>query len=936
MLFLLSNILFSSGAFVFAFVKYEHDLGALHFFQDSSGDPCPENSTSLGSGDSGAEDDDFSEASESSAADADAVHSEWRSAQHTFTSPADQFHSSEGLSELFQDHDACWNRQEFPHLRNQISKGVMRPRTISEMPENHERIWEMVDENSEHIDHNIDIGPTLLKAALSPKFWLEVLAICYGNTLTVTGEQLPLTKDQLTLMEEPKNPEDPSEETEGPDNRVFFYRAGKQAIFVSVGITKYRWLNRRAESTGNMSRLWLLVMRFQPNPPWLSQSDGTYVRLSYRETGDQTGSDDDSELEPDSGKCPVEYFTESQLDDMYPHWRDFHEEFAFYPPDARGPSTLRLNCDGGDELWRCIKGFERPGTYIRTKNGPVIEVGISGCDENPKIESSVSLCTALQDGKFELHVSGTLTIDGHSAKIVDWLNNEVHNMHERKYFDSAYEPHPVFRTFQRILEQVVHEAKWGQVEYKQVFANNWVSLRMGSNPREVEGTYVIPYSSGRDGMIFRCSMRETIDGLLVISVSSAEVGTSQSCFQQVTPADGLRFGMIGSEGISKLRGAVQTISKGASKKEEFNILIETTNDGVVEVDTRRKHPASPKPDDEGDPRNLKGILKAVVSAETGPVQVTITRQARTKLLSDSSICGVSQDIQFTAKSSQGGQEFIFDILRVFIESKKRRGHVNWMRFIKPNEVHLTIAVRSGDASSWPMEPEHKVGGVKDILDLFLRQNDIYVGQEYELLHTFTNGGNVQLTALSYSHWERCFHLQRLKTLDNHILAFVRYLILITGGSPLGCELQRCKGQGKLYWTGEFKGEGGVQDKRVEVAMNSENSRCFGGETEQVEQPFINLKIRVDLISDIPVSQVIFCNRCSLHKLNLNGLVSRICRMKVSNLNRRATRAKPLNRQMRYLSFTRPYFSQSLVWVWILSCGLVVIMNLVRVPRTHEG
>ena len=925
-MFLLSNILFSSCVFVFAFVKYEHDLAALHFFQDSSGDPCLGNSTSLGSGDSGAKDSDSSDASQSSVADADAdasespvadadaVHSEWCSAQNVFMQPENQFRASEQLKEHCKGIDSYFNPREYPHLFDQLIKAATNPRTIKERPGSHERLWEMLDENKRSVSNQIDIGPALLKAAFSPGFWRGVLSAVYGGTLPVTDEQLP-------LMDEQQNIELSDEEPERPHNHVFLYRAGNQAIYVFAGTTDFRWINPRSQSTGSMSRLWLLLMRFQPNPPWLSRGNGTYVRVSFRDTGDQTGSDDDSELDSDPGKCPVERYTDDQLDQICPGWKDFHERLEFFPPDARSPSTLWLNCDDEDDgLWRRLKGNERPGHHIRTTYGPKIEVRTSEGDDF-KIESSGSLCTALEYGKFEVDVSGTLTIDGHSAEIVDWFNHEVYTLHENDFFNSAYDTPPFFCIFQKILEQIMHQSKYRQVDYRELFAKGWVSLKLGSNLRNVEGTFVLPYGPGRKGILFKCLMQETIDrDGVAMTVSSAEFGDSQSCYQQVAPADRLLHEMFGSEGISKFRRAIQTISSGASKMEEFETQFQTTNQSVIEVVQGRKNPASPKTDDVGDVRNFKQIVELLISAETCPVTVTITRAAASKLLPEARILGIAQNIQLTAKYSKGAQEFIVDLERILVEDKKRPGHHHWFRRMKPNEVRLKFIVRSGDTSSWPMEPEHKVGGVKDLLDRFLRRNDIYVGREQALLRTFTNGGDVQLTAFNYSHWERCFHLERLETLNIHVLDFLRFLILITGGSPLGCKLQRCKGQGELYWIGEIKGEEGVQDKRVKIAMTSEKFRCFGGKTEEVEQPFINLKIRVDLISDIAVPQVIFCNRCSLHKLNLNGLVSRMCRMKVNDLNRLATRAKPLNRQLRYLSFTRPYFSQSLVWVRILSCG----------------
>lgn len=830
-----------------------NESGDFKDSKDTSADyPDSESSGSMSSGkvsdDEPSSDDDPS-GEHPPESDAAKVLHEWREARRGFMEPDNLELARGSVENLLATLDCDYTAREFPVLASQLLVASTRPCTFDRMPQDCEDVEILLYEYEEFINRQIDLYPELLEKILTPRFWVELFSICFRTP----GSDMQIDEDSdLPLISFPNK-----ERTDGtkPDDNVFFIRVDGQVMMVFAGRADYQWFNLQELSTGTVSRLRVLVLRFQPSLPWAAISPGRYIRYSY------VASDDD-ELGPQRHGRESDEF-DAPSDQCVHDSHRFDEIVEYLPRDSQHPTqTLWLDKDDGREIYRLpSRGPKRPGYFYRTFEGALVSVSMVRGGDAADVQCLKPLSDVVANEKFEVEItSDNIPINGAEAELAAWYKDTLNDLYTLKDFrgklgDPQSVSNQVYRIFYKCLEQILYDSG-RRLNYIEVFHENWASFKKHPTLSESSVVFHYPYTPKRSQMVANATIVLAGNNLVRMFVSLSEVGDTGPYYQHTTTDSILRLEILGRSGLTKLRDSVERVSTGESKEEVVDILFKRSTNGVIHVDQKKK-PVWPDPSDEGDVRNLQRIMQLVVSAvNCSQFGIRTSQPAASQRLDQESRYVVAQTIEFTLKSVWMNSEIIVAIRRVFTERRKRpqwhRGHLGPM---KGKDVQLTIKVLSGHDSSWPVETKYL--DLHRIAEEHLPSIDVYTGPAHELIIAFNNGGNAKLSCLEGSHWERYYYLEMWVRLDVHMLDFVRYLSLIAGSSPFDCQLLRSEYQNKLIWAGVVKGEKDVPDRRISISMYPELFRhCQLRNWNEPKSPLLTLEFQVSFCDeDIALHQV---------------------------------------------------------------------------------
>ena len=756
---------------------------------------------------------------------------------------------------LLESHDPGYTAAKFNVLASQLAKAILRPSTFHEMPKDYSDVDSHLHSNKQYINQQIDLHPDLLELLLEPGAWEELLTTCLSSP---EKEADVRTDDSLPIIKFPN--EERSDGTQ-PNDNVFFFRAGGQVFMVFAGRLDYQWFNVHELTTGEVSRLRLLVSRFQPKVrgPWVELVPGSLIQLRNVARDDGVV-DQGSDIPPQvhdqgSDKHEPQVVSQSLVLDMKCRYLETDE---YRPRDSQHPAKTywRDRNDVEGTLWRPHRGPQQPGFFYT----PSVRALVFATVDPLTVQSLERWCKVVK-GEVEVEiVSEMVNMNGVAADFGTCF------MESLNVLNSNYDPQSVcsqvYKEMYRILEHVLYNAN-RRLQYREAFDENWVTVSKGRTRNESRAVFLFPYPGpGRSQMVAKAYIVSTENGLVRMFVSFTEVGDCGPFHSNPTPADILRLEILGAHGVTMLRKCIESVSSGASKEETMNTRLNISTKRVVEVDPKRKH-VWPDKTDEGDVRNFNRIIELLIPAGTlQPFFVRISQQPTAERLSSlQSYYVVAQSVEFMARLPGVTSELFIAIQRVWTE-RRRRPHWPQGRLgpMKPDDVELKIKVSTGDDASWPLKGQHNFFGLPSIATNYMMQNNLYLGKCKPLLTMFTFGGNVLLSCTEGSHWERYYYLEIWDKLDIHVLDLVRFLSLIMGSSAFDCAMQRTNEPKRVIWIGTVKGEGSVPDKRIRISMFPEKHRHSGcGNGEELKLPLLTLEIQVDL-DDMALAPVCFILR----------------------------------------------------------------------------
>lgn len=766
------------------------------------------------------------------------VQHEWHKLRNGFRNPANLGAAEGSVNTLLKSYYEDYDPERFPNLAHQLVKTCTRPCTFDRKPEDYEDVNLLLHEHQKHIAEKIDLPPELFEEILSTSdFWEELLSTCYsspdiGNVMDITPD------NDLPIISFPN--EVRADGTQ-PNDTAFLYRACSQVIMVFAGRTDYQWFNPVELSTGEVSRLRLLVFRHQPRLPWVKVGPGMSVQIS------SVASDDEYESESDVSD-EIESEKDYEWIEVDPRELVRCQETQEYLPRGSQHPTRTFWRDRDDEngvLWLPPRGSARPGFYH--KNETVL-VSVSEVDESgdAKVRCLLPWCEVLA-GNCEVEIEHERWVALFKATLRENSNGQFH--------DPQSLSSRVYRMFYKFIEQMLYESG-RRVKYAEAFDANWASISKGQSPSEASAVFLYPYDSTRSQMVAKAKIVATENDLVRMFVTFSEVGETGAYFSDPKPEDFLRMEIFGPQGVKLLRKCIERVTTGRSQEEEFETRFFRS---PISIDVNhKKKPQVPDPSDEGDMRNFKEITGLLITAvNNSQCDLRITTSPSSKRVSTNTANPyyvVEQRIELTARACFSKSEISVDIIRILTERKRRPQYShNNLGPIKATDIKLSIKVRSIDDSAWPVQDKH--GGVEYLANRYLIANNIFMGQCRNLLQAFINGGNALLSCTEGSHWERCFYLERADTLNKHIVDCMRFLGFITGGSLVEFALQSRNTPQKLVWTGKVDGDEMVPPKNIRISMYPEKYRHSGcGGTpgfpgsEKIKYHLLTLNVQVEVVA----------------------------------------------------------------------------------------
>ena len=777
---------------------------------------------------------------------------EWRRLRQRFITPANLGEAELSVNTLFKSIDDTYVPAQFPLLAHQLVKACTRPSLFHRMPTNCEEVNELLHENKKQIARQIDLPPDLLEEILTPGFWEEFLCICYSSPESGNDDVMHITTDDdLPIISFPN-----VHRADGtqPNDNVFFFRCSfskamitcSQVIMVVAGRSDFQWFNLGEQTTGDVSRLRVLVFRFQPRLPWVEVSTGKSIQYSYEASNDDSDSESDDSDEFESGNDGK--FVELDR----PHL--FREIGGYIPRDALHPNKTgwRNRDDANGILWLPSRGPQRPGFYHKLGQNETALVSVSEVPESD--DSNIQCLFPLSEV-----LSGNIEVEIESERLVALFKGTLNDLRLLDDFNQQfYDPQSlgslVYRKCYKVLEQMLHESG-RRLKYVEAFDKNWATVSKGQTSSESFVVFLFPYDDFRSLMVANAKI-STENSLVRMFVSFSEVGKStQQYDSDPTPKEMLRLEIFGPQGVNLLRKCIERVSTGRSQEEEFETHFFRRSISKVDVDHRNKSHL-PDPSDEGDMRNFKESTGLLITAiNNSQFDIRISTSPSSKRFSSKSANQyyvVEQRIELKANSCSSKSEISVDITRIWTERKRRPQMIrDRLLPMKANDVHLSIKVRSSDDSVWPVQG--KRSGVEYLVHRYIVDKDIHMGQCSILLNAFINGGNALLSCEEGSHWERSFYLERLITLNILVVDFVRFLSFITGCSSFECELQRSNIPRELVWTGKVEGDETVPSKNIRIEMYPEKYRhsgCGGhpgfASSGNVRYRMLTINVQVDL------------------------------------------------------------------------------------------
>ena len=777
-------------------------------------------------------------------------------------------HAQKDAEKLLDSYGLDYDPAQWPFILSQLVGGILRPTEFDVMPEGLMDVKVHLHINEPFINKQIDLPPQLLDLLLMGGAWEDLLTTC----LSSPGAEVDVTTDdRLPFIAFPN--EDRPDMTE-PDEKVFFFRADlhgqSQVIMVYVGRLDFEWFYRNECTTGEVSRLQLLVSRYQPRirSPWVQLVPGSQLFLRMN------ASSDDGEFAPqvhnqESNRPKPELV---DMNDVLhrPHLFQGTEEYL--PRDSRNPTATywrqsKLDPKGYVSLPQI--GPHQPGFFHRPRGSPSL---VSATLDPTTAQCLKPWYKVVQEGMFEVEiVSEMVNISGRPEDFATCLKRSLNFLHNISDYSPDYSSQfedpqtlcsQVYKVLYRIIEHVLFNAN-RRLQYSTVFDDNWVTVSKGSKGQaSSNAVFLLPYPGGRAQMVAKAEIVVTGNCLVRMAISLMEVSTCGPFHSHPTTENTLHLEMFGAPGVTMLRECINSVSSGDSKEETRNTRLNLTDQRVVEVDPKRKNDW-PTKSDQGDMRNFEETVKVLLTAVTGKAcHVRTSQQPTAERLSSELGYVVRQRVVFTAMFSGETSQEIFVALDRVLKDRSRRPHWPQGRLgrMTPHAVELTMKVSSGQDSSWPSERQSNSFGLETIAIHYMGENNLYIGKCKNLLHMFAYGGNVLLSSTEGSHWERYFYLEIWDKLDIHVLDLVRFLSLIMGSSALDCAVQRTNEPNKLIWAGEVKGEQSVPDKRIRISMFPEKHRHSGcgkgGRGEELAFPLLTLEIQVDL-DDMALAPVCF-------------------------------------------------------------------------------
>ena len=343
---------------------------------------------------------------------------------------------------LLESHDPGYTAAKFNVLASQLAKAILRPSTFHEMPKDYSDVDSHLHSNKQYINQQIDLHPDLLELLLEPGAWEELLTTCLSSP---EKEADVRTDDSLPIIEFPN--EERSDGTQ-PNDNVFFFRAGGQVFMVFAGRVDYQLLNVHELTTGEVSRLRLLVSRFQPKVrgPWVELVPGSLIQLRNVARDDGVV-DQGSDIPPQvhdqgSDKHEPQVVSQSLVLDMKCRYLETNE---YRPRDSQHPAKTywRDRNDVEGTLWRPHRGPQQPGFFY-----------------TPSVRASCCFMESLN------------------------------------VLNSNYDPQSVcsqvYKEMYRILEHVLYNAN-RRLQYREAFDENWVTVSKGRTRNESRAVFLFPY-----------------------------------------------------------------------------------------------------------------------------------------------------------------------------------------------------------------------------------------------------------------------------------------------------------------------------------------------------------------------------------------------------------------------------------------------------------